>query len=288
MVKRYPPLELTASQSEILNAIFDTFLAPLTSDEEQYIKQVIQGKESIYQTNTNQVSKIAGLSASSLNVQATVLEFFENHVEPAKRVDLIRVLDLLATRPGSLLLTGSWTPFSQLGRFKREQILLKWKLSSIQQLNALYNAFAGLCFFNAYSRTGSPLAQAIGYDAADGDRFFENHPDYKPVMHDRIPMMSTEEATSGNLKFDVIVVGSGAGGGVVAAELSQAGYSVLVIEKGKYYHQTEIVQEEEKGFANMYDGGTSSVSTNGQIQCLSGSTLGGGTTLNYLVSLKVK
>jgi hypothetical protein len=70
-----------------------------------------------------------------------VLEFFRNFVEPSKRVDLIRVLDILATRPGSYLLTGYWNPISQLDRSKRENILMKWKASSIQQLNALYNAF---------------------------------------------------------------------------------------------------------------------------------------------------
>jgi hypothetical protein len=147
--------------------------------------------------------------------------------------------------------------------------------------------FSGLCLFNAYSRTNSPVTKSNGYDASDGNPFFENHPDYHPVKHDRIPMVTTEEATLNPREFDVIVVESGAGGGVVASELTQAGYSVLVIEKGRYYHRSEIVQEEEKGFANMYDSVTASASMNGAIQCLVGSTLDGGTALNYLVSLKV-
>jgi hypothetical protein len=62
---------------------------------------------------------------------------------------------------------------------------------------------------------------------------------------------------------------------------------VLVIEKGKYYHQSEIVQTEEKLIGNMYDGGTAVDSTNRSISVLSGNTTGGGTTLNYLALLKV-
>ena len=35
------------------------------------------------------------------------------------------------------------------------------------------------------------------------------------------------------LNFDVVVIGSGAGGGVIAAELAKVGNSVLILEKGK-------------------------------------------------------
>jgi hypothetical protein len=119
---KYPPMGLTSSQSEMLDAIFDTFLVPLTSTEEKQLVSKIQGKESIYQVNTNQVSAVSQMSATSLNVQSTVFEFFENTVEPAKRVDL-RILDILAARSGSLLLTGYWTPLHQLDRSSREKIL---------------------------------------------------------------------------------------------------------------------------------------------------------------------
>ena len=42
------------------------------------------------------------------------------------------------------------------------------------------------------------------------------------------------------VNWDVIVVGSGFGGSVSALRLSEKGYRVLVIEKGKRYHSEDF------------------------------------------------
>ncbi|KAI8890251.1 hypothetical protein K501DRAFT_266168 [Backusella circina FSU 941] len=87
--------------------------------------------------------------------------------------------------------------------------------------------------------------------------------------------------------FDVIIIGSGAGGGVVASKLAQAGKSVLVIEKGKYHHEKEFVPRENKGLEALYEGGGFIPSDEGAISILAGSVFGGGTTVNWAASLKV-
>ncbi|CEP11230.1 hypothetical protein [Parasitella parasitica] len=283
----YPPMALSSSQAKTLEAIFDTVLAQLTPEEEEAIIEKIKGKENIYQVSLEQASAISQLSATSLKIPSIVVDFFSKNVAPAERAGLLRTLDTLATRPGSFLLTGYWKPFTEQSRQQREEIMLKWKNSSLLTLRNLFKTLCKLCLATAYKQTHSPLVDSIGHDAAHGDTFFENHPDYDPVEHERIPMMQTAEATKGNsLEFDVVVVGSGAGGGVAAAELARAGYSVLVIEKGKYYHQSEMVHEEEHCHTNMYDGGAPIASTSGSIHCFSGATLGGGTAVNYLACLK--
>lgn len=279
-----PLFQLSSSQSEILNAIFDTLLAELTPEETQHILQQFKDKEHIYDVNLDQVTTACKLSASKLDMTSIVIDFMSKNVPPENQAAFTRILDLLSTHTGSLLLTGYWEPLTKQDRKTREQILLGWRNSRFQALRGLFKTLSGLCLFNAYSRTVSPLVDSINIQAK-GDAYFENHPEYDPVPHEKIPMLTKEQALKNS--YDVVVIGSGAGGGVAAAELAKAGHTVLVIEKGKYYHQDEMELEEEKCYGNMYDGGTSQMATSGSIQCLSGNTLGGGTALNYLVSLKV-
>ncbi len=47
-----------------------------------------------------------------------------------------------------------------------------------------------------------------------------------------------------NTDYDVCVVGSGAGGGPIAYELSKAGYSVVVLEKGPWYNEDDFFKDE--------------------------------------------
>lgn len=75
--------------------------------------------------------------------------------------------------------------------------------------------------------------------------------------------------------------GSGAGGSVAAAVLAKAGYSVLVIEKGSYIQQHKITQLEADALDTMYERHGLLTTSDGQLMVLAGSTLGGGTTINW-------
>jgi choline dehydrogenase-like flavoprotein len=84
------------------------------------------------------------------------------------------------------------------------------------------------------------------------------------------------------LTADVCVVGSGAGGAVIAARCAQAGLSVLVLEMGAYRNESDFKQLEIPGMFELYLGGGLLTSDDGSIAVLAGSTLGGGTVVNYM------
>ena len=54
------------------------------------------------------------------------------------------------------------------------------------------------------------------------------------------------------LEADVVVVGSGAGGGVVAAELAAAGRSVVVLEAGPFVDEASMPTNELDAFVQLY------------------------------------
>ena len=87
--------------------------------------------------------------------------------------------------------------------------------------------------------------------------------DEVPVADPLLAPLAVERHGKGTLELDadVVVVGSGAGGGVVAARLAVAGLRVLVVEAGHYVPETSLPRGEGAAFRDLYLGrGTTSTS----------------------------
>lgn len=90
-------------------------------------------------------------------------------------------------------------------------------------------------------------------------------------------------------RFDVVVIGSGAGGGVVAGELAERGRSVLLLELGPHLTAADFTRWEAKASHDLWwpirfgliDGGAGGV-----IGLIGGRCVGGGTTINTKVALR--
>jgi len=90
-------------------------------------------------------------------------------------------------------------------------------------------------------------------------------------------------------RFDVVVIGSGAGGGVVAGELAERGRSVLLLELGPHLTAADFTRWEAKAAHDMWwpirfgliDGGAGGV-----IGLIAGRCVGGSTTINTKVALR--
>lgn len=84
-----------------------------------------------------------------------------------------------------------------------------------------------------------------------------------------------------HLACDVVIVGSGAGGGVVAAELAEAGLDVIVLEEGGYHSTSEFTPEAGAMIRKLYrDGGASMTIGTPPVIFSEGRTVGGSTVIN--------
>ncbi|KAL7315627.1 hypothetical protein PS15m_004820 [Mucor circinelloides] len=270
-----PSIEFNEGQLETLKVILDTFIAPLPKEQED--KLVAKLKD----THTEeQVREFCKLSSTSLQSLETIKQFVNKTVLPDKRKELLLMLSLLSSRAGTFALTGHFDEFKNLSLADREAIFINWKNSFLPQLRLLYKTFHSLSCHPAYAAHTKDLGIAMHYNDLIKDQKYENVPD-------RLDMLKPEQVHD-NMEFDVVIIGSGAGGGVVASQLAKAGKSVLVVEKGAYHHEDEFIVDESKGFENLYEYGGFAPSYEGSISMLAGSVFGGGTTVNWCASLKLQ
>ncbi|MFQ5351462.1 MAG: GMC family oxidoreductase N-terminal domain-containing protein [Candidatus Binatia bacterium] len=83
------------------------------------------------------------------------------------------------------------------------------------------------------------------------------------------------------LDCDVVVVGTGAGGAVVAKELAEAGYAVVMLEEGEYHQREEFSGRGVDMMHKLYrDSGATYSTGNTIIPIPLGRTVGGTTTIN--------
>ncbi|KAI8975154.1 hypothetical protein BDF20DRAFT_589080 [Mycotypha africana] len=273
-----PELAFTTGQLEALQAILDTFIAPLPQHEEDALVQKFR------HTHTEEeVRAFCRLSSSSLQTLDSVKAFIHRTVIPEKRQDFIWILSLLSSKAGTFALTGHFQTFKDLSIEDREKVFLSWKDSFLSPLRLLYKTFHSLACHPAYATHAKVLGDAMHYNRYIDKARKQVYTD----LPERFPMLQPEDLKE-NMEYDVIIVGSGAGGGVVASQLAQAGKSVLVIEKGSYYHESEFIPEESAAFQNLYENGGFSVSYEGAISNLAGSVFGGGTTVNWSACLKLQ
>lgn len=107
-----------------------------------------------------------------------------------------------------------------------------------------------------------------------------------PFRYDFMEKPSFEGAEIYLPDIDVIIIGSGAGSGVVAHTLANDGYKTLVLEKGKYFSASELQFDDHTGVKQLYQGGGAVATLNQQMLILAGSTFGGGTTVNWSACIK--
>ncbi|MFZ1865108.1 MAG: GMC family oxidoreductase [Polyangiales bacterium] len=88
------------------------------------------------------------------------------------------------------------------------------------------------------------------------------------------------------IEADVVVVGTGAGGGTAAETLSEAGLRVVLLEAGPLKTSTKFDMQERAAYRDLYQEGTGRGTKDGGIVILQGRAVGGSTTVNWTTSFR--
>lgn len=208
----------------------------------------------------------------------------ETYLSPEQRDDFHRLLRTLESPLLNLVLAGRLAAFSEMGEAARERYLLGWAHSRLPVKRQGFHAIKRLTTFLYYAKAPAdgrnPNWDAIGYAGPDdADRVSHRHPDDLRI----VPLRPESETT---IDADVCVVGSGAGGAVIAAKLASWGHRVVVLEAGAYRTADDFAQREADAYDRMFQGRGVLTSKDLAFGVLAGSTAGGSTTINWMTCLK--
>lgn len=211
--------------------------------------------------------------ASKVGAPEFALELAGTNPREAEVNQLRMLLNLWDTRFLGFVLTGRPRRFSRLDQAGRERVLLSLSDSRLAAKRALFAALKGAALAPYYITGGPVLWDSMGYAGPPG-----------PLPDAPDPALKPEHVTQDEtLVCDVVVVGSGAGGGTAAAVLAGAGLDVVVLEAGEYHDDRDFDGSERTGFSQLY-AGSPGVTSEGQVQLVAGRGLGGGTVVNYTTS----
>src|SRR5665213_1214971 len=199
-----------------------------------------------------------------------------DRLAPHRRKRLLTALNLLAHPLALLALAGRPRAFARLDRAHRERAVLR--MARIALLRPAFDAFARLSLFAAYgvgdAAGRSAVWTRLGYPGPRAD----------------VPAATAFPLAAPPLEaiaVDAVVVGSGAGGGVAAALLAQAGLRVAVLEAGPATESIAARQREAESFAELYLESGLAASEDLSVSVLAGACVGGGTAVNWSTSLRL-
>ena len=278
-------MNFSSEQRLVIGAIIDTFYAPVNP---KISREILNSKQSSTDLNVFLNSKAADLDP--------VGDFINmiNATPKDKQALFSFVLKLLCTSVGTFLLIGgsSIKPFYAQSHSEREQGMIRLANSKIPQIRLLFNSFFGLSVSICYGKNldspngkTNPLWKAIAYPGPIPEKARPLRDEFwRPKFVDltketRVPMKNGQYRI--NLECDVVIVGSGAGGGVVAAELAKSGMNVILLDKAVYTHPSDYSLGELESIQSFYEQKGTLQTEDGSLRILAGSVWGGGTTINW-------
>src|ERR1051325_6656021 len=217
-------------------------------------------------------------TASDLSVDNVLVKYLVEDVPDELRAGLLVLLDALAAQG-----------FVNASQERRESILARIAHSAPEAEKGIsfYQKQTVLLFYGL-PEEAEPDPNLITYGSPKGQNpnwEVMGYPGPVSVPHDEpdVRMQTVvPERDQLTLDADVCIVGSGAGGAVIASSLSARGFRVVVLEAGGQYTAADFHQLELWGYKHLWYKGGGTPTADGNVLLLAGGSLGGGTEINSM------
>ncbi|HLA91117.1 MAG TPA: GMC family oxidoreductase [Gemmatimonadaceae bacterium] len=222
---------------------------------------------------------------------------------PPKRRDFEMALDLLGNRWATLATGHHPLPFHLLAPEEQDRLLQRWSRSRVGALKTIVQAVRRLVLLAEYATREAE--REVGYRgpfyergaelpwegplvgiASDADPVARGSRSAAVPAPRPSPWHTDASSVGATVRAEVVVVGSGAGGAVAAARLAEAGHDVLILEEGEPLDAGDFNEREGELHERLYADGGLRATDDLAISLLQGATLGGGTTVNWMVMLR--
>ena len=223
------------------------------------------------------------------------------------RKELRQALGALGQPLVRLALCGVFRPWAALPLDRRAALFARLGASRLPVARVLHQAVRRLVLSTYYSSDAGlaalkvlpplhqrppavawegPMPGEVGGVVARGDRAVP--PPAPPPSGVRHGSITPGTELRGNFRFraDAVVIGSGAGGALVAARLAAAGREVLILEAGSWFEPAERTEREATMLPRLMAESATRATTDLSIPLFQGATVGGGTSVNWMIMLR--
>jgi choline dehydrogenase-like flavoprotein len=256
-------LTLTERDKHTLALLCDTFVPAVKSSERQEF--------------FNRTATSIGVERE---IERVVAEFNDD-----QRAQFGRILTLLESKVQNLILNGTFRKFSEMSQETRQDFIFrKFAISRFALKRTAFQAMKRMICFTYYglvpeNQNSNPNWQEIGYT---GRGKIEENP-----SEDSLTDSAIVPSKGQIIDCDVCVVGSGAGGSLIAESLAKLGWHLVVIDSGDYFMSKDFTSRQEYDLTrNLFEQSGRAATKDLAFSLLEGHTVGGSTVVNWNTSIK--
>lgn len=163
------------------------------------------------------------------------------------------------------------------------RLLPKWLRTAVQGITRMGSQLTYLGYYND-PRTHAAVGYQRFSERADTPQRLQASP---PLPRRPLRTLGPADVSEQELSADIVIVGTGAGGSVLAHELVAQGLDVLMLERGRHVDPSQFTEDEVDMLGRLYSDGALQLSRDFRFQVLQGSCVGGTTVVNNAVSFRL-